>query len=342
MRMVVPPKNNLLTIAYLNTFLLFVILLLTLNKGAPTLSSTPSRSSLSIHPPARPLPANPARPIVRPMAPPGGPLRAMSIIPNRLTSQGGQDGVIASIQAAIGEGTRFFVEFGFNSDGWLGTSGPNAYQLHLQGWKGLLLDGGHENLTINLRKHFLFPENICDLFHTYEVPLDLGYLSVDVDTKDLWLLQAILNCNFRPRLVSVEYNSNHAFDSCVTLAPWASNAWHGGDRIYGTSLKAVRTMAAEFNYDIVFVEKLLDVFLVPHEVLVEHGFTAPPFETFKSNACIAQHFAVGADRADAAFGDIVDFCVWRETGDVQAAIAAARASVEGQGGCPKIVNVTKN
>lgn len=138
-------------------------------------------------------------------------------------SQSGQDGTIASVFSAIGTTNRFYVEFGFNSGEWLGASGPNTYLLHENGWTGLLLDGGHSNAAINLHKHWLTPDNIAGLFDRYNVPRDLDYLSVDMDSKDLWMLRELLLAGYRPRLVSIEYNANFRFDSCVTQAWWAGH-----------------------------------------------------------------------------------------------------------------------
>ena len=102
----------------------------------------------------------------------------MKIVPGRVTSQGGQDGVISSIFAAIGTTNKYFAEFGFNSDDWLSGSGANSYQLHVAGWKGLLLDGGHENAEMNLHKHWMLPHTMPALFDQYAVPRALDYLSV--------------------------------------------------------------------------------------------------------------------------------------------------------------------
>merc|ERR1719285_1557511 len=54
-------------------------------------------------------------------------------------SQGGQDGIIDWVFENIGTTNKYYVEFGFNVDHW-GGSGPNTENLHLKGWKGLLLD----------------------------------------------------------------------------------------------------------------------------------------------------------------------------------------------------------
>ena len=63
----------------------------------------------------------------------------------RVTSQGGQDDVIAAVFAGIGTTNRLFVEFGFDSATLEGGGRSNTLQLRLAGWQGLLLDAEHSN-----------------------------------------------------------------------------------------------------------------------------------------------------------------------------------------------------
>jgi hypothetical protein len=38
-----------------------------------------------------------------------------------------------------------------------------------KGWRGLLMDGGHENPSINLHRELIYPAKIVQLFEKYEV-----------------------------------------------------------------------------------------------------------------------------------------------------------------------------
>jgi hypothetical protein len=97
-----------------------------------------------------------------------------------LRSQGSQSLFLDKIFTVIGQTNRFFVEFGFNEPSYSGGgSGANSWKLYDEGWRGLLLDGGNENPSINLHKHFLFASNIAQLFATYNVPRELDLLSCD-------------------------------------------------------------------------------------------------------------------------------------------------------------------
>ena len=267
--------------------------------------------------------------------------RPLPVTRASLTSQSGQDGIISSIFAALNTTNRYYAEFGFNSPDWLGASGANTYQLALAGWRGLLLDGGNENASINLRRHWLTPANIVPIFDGAGVPRALDYLSVDVDSVDLWMLRALLVAGYRPRLVSIEYNVNYALHSCVTQGWWATQRRvqrvYGNPNTYGTSLRAISRLAAEFRYALVYVENGFDAFLVPCELLAAHGFSAPTLESFQRFTCRAEHAPVEPAERSAALADLMDYCVWAQTGDRAAAVAAAAEEVlvrQRQSGCP--------
>lgn len=100
-------------------------------------------------------------------------------------SQSYQDGILGFLFQYLGTTNNFYVEFGFNAKKFDGGSGANTYNLHMQGWKGLLLDGGAENLAINLHRELLGPHGIAGVFQKYSVPKEPDYVSVDIDSYDV-------------------------------------------------------------------------------------------------------------------------------------------------------------
>ncbi len=108
-------------------------------------------------------------------------------------SQGRQDGVIEYIIKNINIKNKFCVEFGYDSDKIDGGCGPNTLNLIKNyNWKFLLLDAENHNPDINLYKHKLSTENIIEIFEKYNVPIEPGFISIDVDSIDLWLCDKIL------------------------------------------------------------------------------------------------------------------------------------------------------
>jgi hypothetical protein len=183
----------------------------------------------------------------------------------RVYSQYGQDGLIEFIFKNIGTTNKFCVEFGFNSCFIDGGSGANTARLILEdGWKSLLLDENNENLSINLHREPLSFENIGSVFKKYEIPQNPDYVSIDVDSIDLWLFKGMLFSGYRPRLISVEYNSN--FPITISATVRAGTTWQN-DAVYGASLLALNKLAEEFEYHLICVEKPLDTFFVRNDLV---------------------------------------------------------------------------
>lgn len=184
----------------------------------------------------------------------------------KIYSQRNQDGVTEFIFENIGTTNKFCVEFGFNAKTLTGGSGSNVARLVLEDkWNCLLLDGKNENESINLYKEFLTFENIGDVFKKYSVPIETDYVSIDVDSTDLWLMKGLLMKEYRPRLISVEYNANFPLDfsyTCKSIMPSFI-----GDMIYGASLLALNNVAQEFNYSLIAVVRHLDLFFVRNDLL---------------------------------------------------------------------------
>jgi hypothetical protein len=190
--------------------------------------------------------------------------RAFSgVTPWHVFSQWYQDSVLDSLfnERWLGTTSKFFVEFGFSTPDWnpstrAGT-GPNTQYLKFRkGWSGLLMDGHHENHAINLHRAFLTEQNLGTVFQEHGVPLNVDYVSIDIDSCDLQLFRALLtNTPYRPKVVTVEYNREY------TCAESRANkctvdgeryVWRG-DNLYGSSLLAVSRVADENGYTLVWV-----------------------------------------------------------------------------------------
>ena len=225
----------------------------------------------------------------------------------RIKSQKHQDGALAYIFQNIGVTNKFYVEFGFNADNFEGGSGANSYVLHKHfGWKGLLLDGQHENPAINLHKEFILPENIASIFRKHNVPKEPDFVSIDIDSYDIWLFKALVTGGFRPRVLTVEYNAN--FPLGVSIACEPGSRTHQFDTAFGASLSAMDEAAREHGYSVVQVVCALDVILVRDDVL--KGEPAPPLSHFEH--CTKMH--VHAPATDERKSELMDYGVWKQTG----------------------------
>tara|TARA_Y100000004_G_C8927072_1_gene418106 strand:- start:855 stop:1610 length:756 start_codon:yes stop_codon:yes gene_type:complete len=236
----------------------------------------------------------------------------------KIYSQGNQDIIIHDVFNKISPTNKICVEFGFNCDSLTGGSGSNAANLILnEGWGGLFFDGEFENKAINLHKYFLTSDNICQIFDNHNVPIDLDYLSIDVDSTDLWLFDAVLN-KYSPKLVSVEYNSHFSIDEAITF-PNNTNETFEGDRGYGASLKALKLVADKHNYHLINVEQKLDCFFIHNDF--KDCFEIPSLSDFKDNCLIDHHHPLYNTERHKMF---LDYEVYLKTnGDIKASQRAA-------------------
>lgn len=184
-------------------------------------------------------------------------------------SQGYQDVLLNIIfeNIPLNNTPGFCVEFGFDGNSFSEGYGANSAALVLnQGWNNLYLDGSHANEEINLHRHFLTPSNITDVFRQHNVPPVPDYVSIDVDSIDLWLFRAILK-EYRASVFSVEYNCNFPLSAAITAN---EEFFWNCDRAYGASLKALNMVAEEHGYVLLWVVPTLDVFFIRRD-LVDDG-----------------------------------------------------------------------
>ncbi|CAF3463122.1 unnamed protein product, partial [Rotaria sp. Silwood2] len=133
-------------------------------------------------------------------------------------SQGSQDLYLQKIFQVISHTNKYFVEFGFNEPGYSkNRTGANSQMLYEKGWRGLLLDNHYENNMINLKKHYLFANNIASIFAENNVPKQPDFISCDMDSHDLWIMRSILQAGYRPRIFTTEFNSNYHITDALTL-----------------------------------------------------------------------------------------------------------------------------
>ena len=188
-----------------------------------------------------------------------------------------------------------------------------------------LLDGGHENPAINLHREFLTAANIVEVFTRHGVPAEPDYVSIDLDSTDLWVFRALLK-SFRARVFSVEYNSHFPLDAAITFPDDPAERGQE-DRGYGVSLKCLVMAAEEAGYSLVKVVPKLDAFFVRNDLLDDgSGRLVPALETWRAATSLSFHAPL---RDPSRVGIFLDYEVFRRTdGDLVASRAAARGVSE--------------
>ena len=208
---------------------------------------------------------------------------------------------------------RYCVEFGFNSTSLTSGSGANTANLILnENWDSLLLDGSNENPSIHLCKHYLTTSNICDIFRQYNVPREPEYVSIDVDSTDLWLFDALLD-HYRAMVFSVEYNAHFPLDKAITF-PNDPNERYEGDRGYGASLKALNMVASKHGYSLLWVVPALDAFFIRNDLIDDGtGDLAFPLEKWRNCTRLVHHKSLKNKHRTEIF---VDYEVFLESGNL--------------------------
>ncbi|MAE81201.1 MAG: hypothetical protein CMB80_00590 [Flammeovirgaceae bacterium] len=209
----------------------------------------------------------------------------MPFIERREYSQNGEDGIINSIFTMIGTTNKYYVEFGVED----GIESNTRYLFKHRGWKGLLMDGSHENDSLNLHKEFITAENIEELFAKHDVPKELDLLSIDIDGNDYWVWKAITN--YHPRVVIMEYNA-HIDPTISKTIPYKSDfCWDKTD-YYGASLLALQKLGQQKGYVLLGTDcNGVNAFFVQQELVpgnfdppnIEKLFHPPAFKGKKGN-----------------------------------------------------------
>lgn len=259
---------------------------------------------------------------------------------NRFKSQGSQDLYLYHIFNKIGTTNRFFVEFGFNEPSYTsGGSGANTWNLYDLGWRGLLLDGKHNNETINLHAHFLFANNVADVFRMYKVPHNFDFLSVDMDSHDLFVFEAILKEGYRPRVITTEFNSNYPLELDITLIdPTITNkikrekTFKFKQCAWGASASALRLVAERYGYSLIGRVGVLDLIWIQNSLL-QVNWELPPFESFFEGTLHTKYKKLGQlhhkrQTDPSIFKRLMDYRTFMETGDVDAAVKAAEVKIK--------------
>ena len=229
------------------------------------------------------------------------------------SSQGMQDGVIDFICKHLDISNNYCIEFGYDSTNWDDCLPNTRFLVNERKWDYLLIDGNCHNPDINLYQHFITSDNICDLFEKYGVPKEPGYISIDLDSTDIWVADALLK-NYRPSFFSVEFNPNFPIDAAMAFPNDKEEYWHM-DRVMGSSLKALSMMGQLQGYSLVYAgcystAKHHDAFFVRDDLIDKSH--VPSLDTF-ANTHVPLH-PVCLKRRERIY---LNYAVWLDTKDVQ-------------------------
>jgi hypothetical protein len=182
---------------------------------------------------------------------------------SNITSQFGEDGVLARVFEIIGTSNKRCVEFG----AWDGKHFSNTWNLiENENWRGVLIECDQErfsalpasytvpakNTYIDCQVGWEGDARLDALLAKTDLPVDFDLLSIDVDGNDWHIWQAL--ADHRPRVVIIEYNP--AIPNHVHFIQIANPAVS-----QGSSLAAFVALGRAKGYEIVFTTNTNAVFV---------------------------------------------------------------------------------
>lgn len=195
-------------------------------------------------------------------------------------SQNGEDGIIEEIFQRIGTTNKFFVEFGVGN----GVEN-NTLVLLSKDWRGCWIDSNSKHVAdinkklnflisrnqLKIKNSFITAENIENLFEEMSVPIELDFLSIDIDGNDYWVWRAIKN--YKPRAVVIEYNALWRANLKWVMKYNPQNEWNRTN-YYGASLKSLELLGADKGYKLVGCDfNGVDAFFVRNDLVGDKFFT---------------------------------------------------------------------
>lgn len=168
----------------------------------------------------------------------------------KMYSQSDEDGILEEIFKRIGIKSKIFVDFGAET----GEENNSRYLLE-QGWTGLWIESlpeyaqtirNNQQKAINegrlkFIEAIVTAENINSLIATAGITGEVDFLSVDIDSNDYYVYDAI--SVIQPRVVCLEHNHNYP-PPMEWIMPYNPNyRWVSGSNYFGASIASFDKLA---------------------------------------------------------------------------------------------------
>lgn len=195
----------------------------------------------------------------------------------KVYSQGPEDGMIHEIFRRIGTETKRFVEFGVQTG-----LECNTTFLLMEGWQGAWIEptAAHveqaratfADYPVEIVEDAVTVDNADRLISSLAGDDGLDLLSIDIDSNDFWVWQAIQTV--QPRLVIVEYNATLPPFVRKTIKHDPQRFWNGTN-YFGASLGALTALGEHKGYRLVGCTLVgTNAFFVRDDLVGEH-FCSP-------------------------------------------------------------------
>jgi len=181
----------------------------------------------------------------------------------KVTSQYGEDGIIAKALEVIGRADNWCVEFG----SWDGRKCSNTYNLiEAKGYSAVLIEASAKRFA-NLKENFRHNDKVICLnefvgfdsadgldviLGRTEIPKDFDVLSIDIDGNDYHVWEAVKE--YRPKVVVIEFNP-----TIPKTVEFVQRRDFGVTQ--GSSLLSISKLSKSKGYELVAVTKNNGIFV---------------------------------------------------------------------------------
>ena len=184
-------------------------------------------------------------------------IKDLSVVEFQVYSQWGEDGIIDWLISKFPQIPKNFLEIGTQDY----KESNTRFLLINRNWDGFLIEGDKGDVqkiksqriywkhNLKIRNKFITKDNINDVVQRFNVPKNLGLLSLDIDGVDYWVLKELSTLN--PSIVICEYNSLFGEKKSITV-PYKENfirsKEHYSNLYYGASIQAFIDIMKTKNY----------------------------------------------------------------------------------------------
>jgi len=176
----------------------------------------------------------------------------------RVYSQFGDDGIVQWLVYYLDLGVNKFIEFGVGDF----HESNSHFLLVNNAWQGFVMDGSENNIdrvrssevywrfSLKAKKAFIDLSNINELIAASGFD-KVGYLHIDLDGNDYWILQALDLSSLSPDILVLEYNAIFGSDVPVSVPydpKFQRMDAHYSGKYFGASLSALNHLAENKGY----------------------------------------------------------------------------------------------
>lgn len=181
-----------------------------------------------------------------------------------------EDPIIRDLLSKIQLRHRFAVDIGAGD----GETMSNSYSLFKSGWDGIAAEWDGLRFAklayrysgfpgARLIRARITPDNVLDLLAASGAPKEFGFLNLDIDSYDHYVLEKLLGA-YRPSLICAEINEKIPPPLKFTVKWDPGHAW-AQDHFFGQSLSMLEDLAKRQGYALVGLE-YNNAFLIPREL----------------------------------------------------------------------------